>query len=114
MKPGRRRRMSRAAAHYRGPGPPSSIAARPSASCPVAALIAARIYWVALHGGSRELRVIAAALGVTIAAGAHDLGLLAQRLDHEGVYLLPYCSMLLFGSFLFAVQLTVKEDVKQI
>ena len=28
----------------------------------------------------------------------------AQRIDHEGIYLLPYCSMLLFGSFLFAVQ----------
>ena len=30
--------------------------------------------------------------------------LLAQRIDQEGIYLLPYCSMLLFGSFLFAVQ----------
>jgi signal transduction histidine kinase len=74
------------------------------ANLTVAALIAARIGWMAIHGGSLELRIIAAALAVTIAAGAHDLGLLAQRIDHEGVYLLPYCSMLLFGSFLFAVQ----------
>jgi signal transduction histidine kinase len=74
------------------------------ANLTVAALVAARIGWLAIHGGSLELRVIAAALAVTIAAGAHDLGLLAQRIDHEGIYLLPYCGMLLFGSFLFAVQ----------
>jgi signal transduction histidine kinase len=70
----------------------------------VAALVAARIAWMAIHGGSLELRVIAAALAVTIVAGAHDVGLVAQRIDQEGVYLLPYCCMLLFGSFLFAVQ----------
>jgi signal transduction histidine kinase len=74
------------------------------ANLTVAALVAARIGWMAIHGGSLELRVIAAALGVTIVSGAHDVGLLAQRIDHEGIYLLPYCSMLLFGSFLFAVQ----------
>jgi signal transduction histidine kinase len=74
------------------------------ANLTVAALIAARIGWMAIHGGSLELRVIAAALGVTILGSAHDVGLLAQRIDHEGLYLLPYCSMLLFGSFLFAVQ----------
>ena len=70
----------------------------------VAALVAARIGWMAIHGGSLELRVIAAALAVSIIAGAHDVGLVAQRIDQEGIYLLPYCSMLLFGSFLFAVQ----------
>jgi signal transduction histidine kinase len=70
----------------------------------VAALVATRIGWIAIHGGSLELRIIAAALAVTIVAGAHDVALLAQRIDHEGIYLLPYCSMLLFGSFLFAVQ----------
>jgi signal transduction histidine kinase len=70
----------------------------------VAALVAIRIGWMAIHGGSLELRVIAAALAVTIVAGAHDVGLVAQRVDQEGIYLLPYCSMLLFGSFLFAVQ----------
>jgi signal transduction histidine kinase len=70
----------------------------------VAALIAARISWMAIHGGSLELRVIAAALALSIVAGAHDVALLAQRIDHEGIYLLPYCSILLFGSFLFAMQ----------
>jgi len=70
----------------------------------VAALVAARIGWMAIHGGSFELRVIAVALAVTIVGGAHDVGLVTQRIDTEGIYLLPYCSMLLFGSFLLAVQ----------
>jgi signal transduction histidine kinase len=74
------------------------------ANVTVAALVAARIGWLAIRGGSLELRVVAAALVVTIVAAAHDVGLLAQRIDHEGIYLLPYCSMLVFGSFLFAVQ----------
>ena len=74
------------------------------ANLTVAALVAARIGWLAIRGGSLELRVIAAALAMTIIAGAHDLGLLAHRIDQEGIYLLPYCGMLLFGSFLFAVQ----------
>ena len=74
------------------------------ANLAVAALVAVRIGWLAIHGGSLELRVIAAALAVTMVAAAHDIGLLAQRIDHEGIYLLPYCSMLMFGSFLFAMQ----------
>jgi signal transduction histidine kinase len=74
------------------------------ANLTVAALVAGRIGWMAIHGGSLELRVIAAALGLNVLAGAHDEGLLAQRIDHEGIFLLPYFSMLLFGSFLFAVQ----------
>jgi signal transduction histidine kinase len=70
----------------------------------VAALIATHIGWMAIRGGSQELRLIAASLALTILAGAHDVALLGQRLDLEGIYLLPYCGMLLFGSFLFAVQ----------
>jgi signal transduction histidine kinase len=74
------------------------------ANVTVAAMVAAHIVWTAIHGGSLELRIIAAALAITIVAAAHDVGLLAQRIDQEGIFLLPYCSMLLFGSFLFAVQ----------
>jgi signal transduction histidine kinase len=69
-----------------------------------AAIVTTRIAWVAIHGGSLELRIICAALGCCILAGAHDVGLLGQRFDAEGIFYLPYCSMLLFGSFLFAVQ----------
>ena len=70
----------------------------------VALLVAARIGWVAIRGGSLELRVISLALALASVAGAHDLGLLTQRLDSEGIFLIPYTSMLIFGSFLFAVQ----------
>jgi signal transduction histidine kinase len=70
----------------------------------VALLVAARIGWVAIHGGSLELRIISLALALASLAGAHDLGLLNQRLDTEGIFLTPYTSMLIFGAFLFAVQ----------
>jgi signal transduction histidine kinase len=70
----------------------------------VAALVTARICWLAIRGGSRELRVIAAASIVVVATGAHDLGILAQAIDAEGIYLLPYSALLMFGAFLFAVQ----------
>ena len=74
------------------------------ANVAVAALIALRIGWMAVRGGSLELRVISMALVIAIAAGAHDLGLFAQRINPESVFLVPYSSMLIFGSFLFAVQ----------
>jgi signal transduction histidine kinase len=75
-----------------------------SANVIVALIVTTRIAWVAYHGGSVELRVICAALGISILAGGHDVGLLGGKFDPEGIYYLPYCSMLLFGSFLFAVQ----------
>jgi signal transduction histidine kinase len=74
------------------------------ANVAVAAIIAGRIAWTAIRGGSLELRVITLALAIVILAGVHDVGLLAQRLNPEGIYLLPYSSLLLFGSLLFAVQ----------
>jgi signal transduction histidine kinase len=74
------------------------------ANVAVAAVIAARIAWTASRGGSLELRVITLGLAVAIVAGVHDVGLLAQRINPEGIYWLPYSSMLLFGSLLFALQ----------
>jgi signal transduction histidine kinase len=70
----------------------------------VALLVAARIGWMAVRGGSIELRVISVALVIASIVGAHDLGLLSQSIDHEGIFLTPYSSMLIFGAFLFAVQ----------
>ena len=69
----------------------------------VALLVAGIIGWMAIRG-SIELRVISVALAMASFAGAHDLGLLAQSTDPEGIFLAPYSSMLIFGSFLFAVQ----------
>lgn len=59
---------------------------------------------LALRGGSVELRVISVALVAALAAGVHDVALLAQLVDPEGIYLLPYGGLLVFGAFLFAVQ----------
>lgn len=79
----------------------------------VAAFIAGRIMWIAIRGGSLELRLISASLGVSILAGAHDLGLLSQRFDAEGIYLLPYSSMLIFGACLYAVQRRYVHAINQ-
>jgi signal transduction histidine kinase len=70
----------------------------------VAALVAGRIGWMAIQGGSLELRVISVAMATSSLLAVHDWGLLAQRIDLEGIYLVPFASMLMFGSFLFAVQ----------
>jgi signal transduction histidine kinase len=74
------------------------------ANVAVALLVAGRIGWMAIHGGSIELRVIAISLAIATIAGAHDLALLSQSIDHEGIFFTPYSGVLIFGSFLFAVQ----------
>jgi len=74
------------------------------ANAAVAAAIVAHIGWLAIRGGSLELRVIGVALALVIVAAAQDVALFAQAINPESIYLLPYSSMLLFGSFLFAMQ----------
>jgi signal transduction histidine kinase len=74
------------------------------ANVAVALLVAGRIGWMAINGGSIELRVIAISLAIATIAGAHDLALLSQSIDHEGIFFTPYSGVLIFGSFLFAVQ----------
>jgi signal transduction histidine kinase len=54
--------------------------------------------------GLLEVRVISTALTLSLAAGAHDVALLAQLITPESIYLLPYGTLLLFASLLFAVQ----------
>jgi signal transduction histidine kinase len=70
----------------------------------VGSLLVLRVLWLAVRGGSLELKVIGASFALSIAAGTHDVLLLAQTIDAEGVYLLPYSGLLMFGSLLFAVQ----------
>ncbi|HEY2675789.1 MAG TPA: sensor histidine kinase [Steroidobacteraceae bacterium] len=74
------------------------------ANVAVATLVTARIGWTAIRGGSPELRVISVALFLSTIVAFHDLGLRARIVDLEGIYLIPFTSMLIFGSFLFAVQ----------
>lgn len=62
------------------------------------------ICWLAVVSRSVELRVIAVVLFLAAFAGANDLALSAQFVDPENLFLVPYCGILLFGSFLYAVQ----------
>jgi signal transduction histidine kinase len=82
------------------------------ANVAVALVVAGRIGWMAIRGGV-ELRVISAALAIASVAGAHDLGLLSRSIDPEGIYLTPYSSMLIFGSFLFTVQRRYVHAINQ-
>lgn len=70
----------------------------------VAAALTAFIGLRALRNGRIELQVIAVAMACALAAGAHDVLLLSNVVDPEGIYLLPYGGLLVFASFLFAVQ----------
>jgi signal transduction histidine kinase len=70
----------------------------------VSALLILRVFWLAARGGSLELRVICAAFLLGVVAGAHDVAVMAQQFDPEGIFWLPYASLAVFGAFLFAVQ----------
>lgn len=70
----------------------------------VAIVVTLLLVWMAVRGGSVEIRVIAAALTLATASGAHDVALVAQMISPEDIYLLPYGGMLVFGAFLFAMQ----------
>jgi len=70
----------------------------------VCGLLAMRVAWLAVTSRSLELRVISVALLLVIGCGAHDVAMLAQSIDAEGIFLLPYGSLSMFGAFLFAVQ----------
>ncbi|NJD07611.1 MAG: sensor histidine kinase [Methylococcaceae bacterium] len=69
-----------------------------------AALVTGVISLLALRGGSMELKVIALTLLIGLGAGLHDTALFMQLIQPESSYLLPYAGLLVFGSFLFAVQ----------
>jgi hypothetical protein len=70
----------------------------------VAAAITLLICWLAIRGGSLELKVIAASLVLGLIAGTHDIALLANAAPPDHIYLLPYTGVPIFASFLFAVQ----------
>jgi signal transduction histidine kinase len=71
----------------------------------VSALVMVRIAQQAWRrGASQEMRLISLALMLAMLAGMHDVALLAQLVTPESIYLLPYGTLLLFGSLLYAVQ----------
>jgi signal transduction histidine kinase len=59
---------------------------------------------VALREGSRELRLIALSLILGLALGVHDLFLLAGWAWPEHIYLMPFATLIIVVSFLYAVQ----------
>lgn len=69
---------------------------------------------VALRDGSRELRLIAAALAVGLLLGIHDLGLLAGWGWSEHIYLMPFATLVIVGSFLYAVQQRFLGALRQV
>lgn len=52
----------------------------------------------------RDLHVMCIAVWSCIAFGAHDVALVAQWIDPEHIYWLPYGTLFLFAAFVFAVQ----------
>ncbi|MDN3922257.1 sensor histidine kinase [Roseateles violae] len=59
---------------------------------------------VAVREGSRELRLIALSLLLGLALGVHDLFLLAGWAWPEHIYLMPFATLIIVVSFLYAVQ----------
>lgn len=57
----------------------------------------------ALRREGVDTQVLAGALWINLAFGAHDLLLFNFRLDPELIFLMPYGALFLFGAFLFAV-----------
>jgi signal transduction histidine kinase len=88
----------------RGVGDPYESIGFQVVNAAVAAALTLLIGWRALRNGRIELRVISVALLCALVAGTHDVLLLANVADPEGICLLPYGGLLVFASFLFAVQ----------
>jgi len=59
---------------------------------------------LALREGSRELRLMAVSLILGLALGVHDLYLLAGWAWPEHIYLMPFATLIIVVSFLYAVQ----------
>ncbi|CAN5225726.1 7TM diverse intracellular signaling domain-containing protein [soil metagenome] len=70
----------------------------------VGALATGFVGWVAVRDGSRELMLIALALVLGLLLGLHDLILLAGWAWPEHIYLMPFATLVIVATFLFAVQ----------
>ncbi|WP_310384670.1 ATP-binding protein [Roseateles sp.] len=67
----------------------------------LALLFVMRLAW---RDGSRELRMIALSLALSLLLGVHDVIILSGRAWPEHIYLMPYATLLTLASFLYAVQ----------
>ncbi len=59
---------------------------------------------VAVREGSREMQVIAIGLAVGLGLGVHDLLMQAGWVGQEHIYLMPFATLIIVSSFLYAVQ----------
>jgi signal transduction histidine kinase len=80
----------------------------------VGLLVTVVLSTLAWRGGSRELRVIVVALWTSLAFAVHDWLLVAMLITPESVYLLPYGSMFVTGSFLYAAMRRFVGAVEQV
>lgn len=64
----------------------------------------ALVGWEAWRQTGRELRLICLALVVGLVLGIHDLGLMAGWWWPEHIYLMPFATLVVLASFLYAVQ----------
>lgn len=82
--------------------PYDSLVMQHAANLAAALFVTVLLGSLAWRSGSRELKVIVAALVVSLGFAVHDWLLLTLRISPESIYLLPYGSMLVIGSFLHA------------
>ncbi|MFO1341283.1 MAG: sensor histidine kinase [Burkholderiaceae bacterium] len=69
---------------------------------------------VAWRGGGREFRVIVAGLWLTEVLGLQDLLLISGRVSVESAYLLPFATVIVLLSFLYAVQRRYTAAIDQV
>ena len=69
---------------------------------------------IAWRQGTRELRLIAISLALSLALGVHDVILLAGWAWPEHIYLMPFATLVIVGSFLYAVQRRFLGALRQV
>jgi signal transduction histidine kinase len=80
----------------------------------VAAIGTAWVTWLAWREERPELRVMAAALILGVALGLHDLAVLAGWAWQEQFFLMPFATLAVMLSFLYAVQRRYVGAVEQV
>lgn len=93
--------------------PLSSLVQQHLVNAIVAFMVTTWLTIVAWRGGRIEFRVIVVTLWLSEVLGAHDLLLIAGQVSIESVYLLPFATILVLLSFLFAVQTRYAAAIDQ-
>mgnify|MGYP003349712896 CR=1 FL=1 len=80
----------------------------------VGAVVVGHLSAMAWRGGRREFQVITVGLWLTECLGVHDLMLMSGRLSPDGIYLLPYASLVMLLTFLYAVQVRYSGAILEV